>query len=101
MQKSGVGLSASRLAGDVATCVHRWGKLTCCAVLCCPQAAAVGAAEIVELLLDAGGDVAAVDVEGLTGGGNCTISSSTSGVVASMYLTCSVSWGYCACPVNQ
>lgn len=31
------------------------------------QAAAVGATEIAQLLLDAGGDVVAVDVEGLTG----------------------------------
>lgn len=31
------------------------------------QAAAVGATEIVELLLNAGADVGAVDVEGLTG----------------------------------
>lgn len=46
---------------------------------CCMQAAAVGATDIVQLLLDAGADVAAVDVEGLTGAASHT--SSHSGVV--------------------
>lgn len=45
----------------------------CCAVLCCVQAAAVGATGIVQLLLDAGGDVGAVDVEGLTGARCCGV----------------------------